>query len=121
MKKLLPLSMTLLMGSLTLAGCTASDMKTMMTNGEAIPNSHVQRKAINPSRVKLYYSNVNKPTKFVLLGRVTANNDNMLGIPHAESVVAEELKKQAASIGANAVINITTGLERTSGDAILIK
>jgi hypothetical protein len=40
--------------------------------------------------------------------RVSAENYNLMGIEHTQEAIANELKKQAASIGANGVININS-------------
>jgi len=40
---------------------------------------------------------------------------------HTQATIAEELKKQAASIGANGVINISSGSTQVTGDAIVIQ
>jgi uncharacterized protein YpmB len=104
-----------------LSGCTASDMQMLTGNGEAIPTTSTKHAAISAEKVKLYYSNNNIPKHYEVLGRVSANNDNMVGVPHSQKTIADNLRKQAASLGANAIININLGLEQTSGEAIIIK
>ena len=110
-----------LSATIFLTGCSVADMRTIAGGGEAISTSSVKHVAINPNHVKIYYSNINIPKHYQVLGHVSANNDNPIGIPHSQQTISDELKKQAASIGANGVINISNGMEQTGGDAILIK
>jgi hypothetical protein len=105
----------------SLSGCSASDIRTMVSGGDSMSTSTVNHASTRPEQVKLFYSKSNEPKHFQVIGRVTANNDNMIGIPHGQATISAELKKQAASLGANGVINISSGLENTSGEAVLIK
>jgi hypothetical protein len=104
-----------------LSGCTASDIQTLVANGEAIPTSSVKHASIPADHVKLYYASIAVPKHYQVLGHVSANNDNVMGVPHSQKTIGEELKKQAASLGANGVININTSLESTTGEAVLSK
>jgi hypothetical protein len=52
---------------------------------------------------------------------VSADHYIFAAIPHSEASIAEELKKQAAALGGTGVINITAGLDRTTGDVIVVK
>ena len=107
--------------SLILTACATSDMNAMMGQGSAVSNSSTPHHAISTNRVKIYYGNAGLPKHYRVIGRISAENYNMLGMEHSQSDIAAELKKQAASIGANGVINIASGLGQTTGDAILSK
>ena len=118
MKVVIKLGLSFAISSSLLCGCTASDVNTIVSGGESISTSSVKHTPISASKVKLYYSGADKPRHYQVIGRVSANNDNMMGIPHSHQTISEELKKRAAALGANGVINISSDLERTSGDAI---
>lgn len=121
MKVVYKLGLVCAVSSIFLCGCTASDMNTMISGGESISTSTSKHQPTQTDQVKLYYPGTDKPKHYQVIGRVSANNDNMMGIPHSHQTISNELKKRAAAIGANGVINITSDLERTSGDAIISK
>lgn len=104
-----------------LSGCTASDVTSLMNNGTAVSSSNTKLKATNPAKVKLYFGNAGLPKHYRVIGHISADNYSMAAIPHSQETIANELKKQAASIGGNGVINIATGLDRTTGDVIANK
>lgn len=122
MKKLIQTAIiiTSVSAMLNLTGCSTSDMHNMVDGGESIATSSVKHASISPSHVKLYYSDLSVSKHMEILGRVSANNDNLMGIPHSQETISEELKKRAALLGANGVIHIKTGFEQTTGDAVMI-
>ena len=109
----------LICGSGFLVGCTTADMQTAMGNGSAVSINNTRLTQTNPNKVKLYYGNQNLPSHYKIIGHISAANYNLVGIPHSESSIAEELRKEGASIGGKGVMNITTGLDRTTGDVII--
>lgn len=110
----------LLMFSLfLLAGCSTSDITNIAANGNAMSNSNVKLKPINQDKVKLYYAGNATPKHYRVVGRVSAEIYNLVGLEHTQSSIADELKKQAASIGANAVIDISSGMAQVTGDAVV--
>lgn len=119
MKHIFKLGITVVSSLILLSGCAASDMQTLVSGGGAIPASSVKHSAVSADHVKLYYSNLNAPKHYQIVGHISANNDSLVGVPHSQQTIATELKKQAASLGANGVINISAGLEQTTADAIL--
>jgi len=119
MKKLLKSGTTIISTVMLLSACTASDMQSITGSGEAIPTASTKHTAIPEQKVKIYYSNVGIPKHYEVIGRVSTSNDNMMGVPHSQQTISDNLKKQAASIGANGIINIQTTFEKTTGDAIL--
>lgn len=119
MKHLIKAGTTIISTMIILSGCTVSDMQTLTSGGDAVSVTPEKHAAISENKVKVYYSNNSLPKHYKMIGRVSASNDNMVGVPHSQESIADNLKKQAASIGANGVIHIQTGLEQTTGDAIL--
>jgi hypothetical protein len=105
----------------SLSGCATSDMQNIVGSGNAMSTSNKNISATNANKVKLFYTNDGLSRQYKVVGRVSAENYNMVGMQHTQETIAEELKKQAASIGANGVININAGLTQTIGDAVLIK
>lgn len=111
----------LVVSALSLNGCATSDIKNIVSNGNAMSISNNKLNQISPSQVRLFYTKNEIPHHYNIIGRISAENYNIVGIEHTQESIANELKKQAASIGANGVININSGLTQTTADAILIK
>jgi hypothetical protein len=106
---------------ISLTGCAATDINTMVSQGNAVSATGNKLNPTNQNRVKIYYANAGLPKHYKVVGRVSAENYNMVGMEHSQASIAEELKKQAANIGANGVINVSTGLTQTTGDAIIAR
>lgn len=103
---------------IALTGCAMSDVTNLTSQGSAVSN--VNQMNESQTGVKLYYGNSRLPKHYKVVGRVSAENYNMIGMEHDQACIAAELKKQALSIGANGVMNISSGLAQTTGDAISI-
>jgi hypothetical protein len=71
------------------------------------------RPAINPSDVKLY---LEAPSQYETIGIVEASSEVEFSSQAAQDRAVEELKKQAAKIGANGVLIGSTG--NKSGDMV---
>jgi len=78
--------------------------------GSAIITGQV-RPAIDPTEVKIY---LEPPKQYETIGIVEASSDVEHSTQAAQDRVINELKKQAAKIGANGVLLINTG-NRSSG------
>lgn len=102
-----------------LSGCETTTVQNIVAQGSATTNETL--KPVNQNKVKIYYGNQGLPKHYKVIGRVTAETYNLVGLEHSQTAIAEELKKQAAGIGANGVINLATGMTQTTGDAILTK
>jgi|GEM_PF-2085483 len=107
--------------AISLTGCSTTDVKAMVSQGNAVSTTTTKMSAINPSRVKIYYSNIGLPKHYKAVGRISVENYNIVGMEYSQVSITDELKKQAASIGANGVINISSGLTQTIGDAVVTK
>lgn len=109
-----------LSSTLTLCGCatSTSDLKEMVSNGNATSTTNLKLKPINASQVKIYDSRLKN---YKVIGRISADNYNVIGIEHSQESLIAQLKKEAASIGANGVIHINTGMTQTTAEAILVK
>ncbi|MBV9576342.1 MAG: hypothetical protein JO149_06935 [Gammaproteobacteria bacterium] len=103
-----------MIAALSLTGC-ANDI---LNQGSAVSNTS---KDTQQNHVKLYYGNSGLPKHYKVVGRVSAENYNLFAMENSQADIAQELKNQAASIGANGVMNISTGLAQTTGDAIVRK
>lgn len=104
-----------------LTACSTTDMQNLVAQGNAMSTSNTKHHAVNPSKVKLFYTGNTQPKQYQVIGRVSAENYNPVGLEHTQESIANELKKQAASIGANGVIHITSGMVQTIGDAVILK
>lgn len=102
-----------------LTACSTTDMQAMVTGGSAISTSDVRYVATQSNHVKLYYGSERCQRHYKIIGRVSSCNDNLMGIPHSAQTIDNKLKEEAASLGADAVIDITSNLEHTSGQAVV--
>ena len=109
----------MVLSAMSLTGCATSDMKALVSQGNAVSTTGAKVRAANPNRVKIYYSNADLPKHYKIVGRVSVDNYNMVGMTYSQASIAEELKKQAASIGATGVINVNPSMTQTLGDAII--
>lgn len=110
-----------LSSSILLTGCAMSDIQSAVSNGSAVSTVDTKHKTTNPEHVKLYFGNAGLPKHYQVIGHVSADNYSMIAMQYSQKSIALELKKQAASMGGTGVININTGLDRTTGDVILTK
>lgn len=88
---------------LFLMGCATAKGSVILTG--------VARPSADPQSVKLY---LKEPKKYDVIGLVEASSDWGWTDQKSQDYAVEELKKQAAKIGANGVLLTTTGTQ-TSG------
>ena len=110
-----PVSVCLL---LLLTGCSTMGLESLTSRGSATSQSSGAVAKIQPSHVKIYYGNNGVPKNYKVIGRVGTDNNNLIGMAYSQQEIANELQKQAASIGGRGVINVSTGFEQTTGDVI---
>lgn len=103
---------------ITLSGCSTTDI---LASGDAAATTNQHLKATNPEQVKIYLSKKDMPKHYTVVGRVAAENYNLVGLSISQATIMTELKKQAASLGANGVIHLTTGMSKTTAEAVLVK
>ena len=70
------------------------------------------RPAITPTEVKIY---LNQPTKYETIGLVEASCEVDTTTQKAQDLVIDELKKQAAKVGANGVLITNVGSSSSGG------
>jgi hypothetical protein len=87
---------TILFSLAVLFGCASG---SSIVTGKARP-------AINPSEVKIY---IDPPSQYETVGIVEASSDVEFSTQAAQDRTISELKSQAARIGANGVLLMTTG------------
>ena len=112
--------LTVAVAALSLTGCAMSDMTNSIEGGSVAPTSQVKAKASNPAKVKLYYSGESQPKHYKNLGRVSAAKYNLVGVAYSQTSLQKKLKTEAASLGANAVVNIDDGMTSMDGDAVKV-
>jgi len=108
--------------AIALTGCNTTDIKATIGSGDAVStatNHHL--KPIRSEQVKIYHSKSELPKHHTIVGRVSASNYNMIGMTISQESIMSELKKQAASMGANGITHISTGLAQTTAEAVLLK
>lgn len=121
MKLKLLCSIAVVSSACLLSACSPTDMQAITGDGTAISSSDIKRSPTNPNKVKLYFGNQGIPKHYRVIGRVSADNYSIIATPHTQEFIADQLKKQAASIGGVGVININSALDKTTGDAIVTR
>lgn len=111
---------TILAIILSLTACSPSDFTNIVSSGGAVSTSDVHLSATHPNKIKIYFSDSRAPKKYQTIGRVSAENYNFLGMEHTQEVIMNELKKQAATLGANGIINVSNNMTQTTGEAIRV-
>ncbi|OGT50658.1 MAG: hypothetical protein A3E84_00025 [Gammaproteobacteria bacterium RIFCSPHIGHO2_12_FULL_42_13] len=61
------------------------------------------------------------PKHYQVIGHISSDNYTIVGMTRSQESVIKELKKQAASIGANGVIKMDHGMTQTTAVAVLVK
>jgi len=84
--------------------------------GSVIVTGHV-RPAIDPAEVKIY---LEPPSQYETIGLVEASSDVEFSIQAAQDRVINELKKQAAKIGANGVLLVNADTKSSGMSGALI-
>lgn len=107
--------------AIVLTGCSTTDINATIGSGDAVATSSRHLKPINADLVKIYHSKSEIPKHHTVIGRVTAQNYNLVGMTISQQSIMSELKKQAASLGANGITRISSGLTQTTAVAILLK
>ncbi|WP_028389231.1 hypothetical protein [Legionella fairfieldensis] len=102
-----------------LTGCSKADMNAMVGQGDVVTTSKQSFKPTQPATIKIYQNQLPKHSQ--VIGRVTAQNYNLVGMTNSQESIFLELKKRAASIGATGIAHISTGLAQTTADAIVTK
>ncbi len=119
LKELSSALMVSFVSCILLNGCAAAALNNLVGKGSATSTGTVKRAPINSDHVHLYYGK--PPAQYITVGRVSADTDRLSGLEYSQTSVVKELKKQAASIGANGVINIKNTVGEMTGDAVLVK
>lgn len=74
----------------------------------------------NLKQIKIYESVQDVPKGYKIIGKAhTENYQTMVVREQSEQAVRHNLRKQAAAMGGNAVINICTNSEQTIGDVVV--
>ena len=123
MKKLLTACVTAYL-SLILTGCATWYASTHV-KGDVSSLSSTHYRALNPEQVTLYEQFNVSPADYILIGKVRVDNrygyglGALTGRTHSREMIDEKLKSEAASIGANAVIEIRRYELETLGTAVI--
>ena len=72
-----------------------------------------RRAAINPTEVKIY---IDAPAQYETIGLVEASDEVAFSTQASQDRVVKELKAQAAKLGANGVLIISTDSKRDTSD-----
>ena len=121
MSKRLVLISAIAGAAIALTGCNTTDMTATIGNGNGVTTSKVHHQATSAEKVKVYYSKSEIPKHYQVIGRVSAQNYNIVGMTISQDNIIAELKKQAAALGAKGIVHVTSGLAQTTAEAILLK
>lgn len=103
---------------LSLSACSSVDVPNIMSNGSAVTTSSSNAKPTHSSDVSIYYGNQGLPNGYHIIGHISVDNYNLVGMENSQSAIANALKQQASSIGGKGVINIRTVMDKTTADVI---
>ena len=88
--------------------------------GEAVPTTKNHYQPTNPDQVMVYHK-ADMPRHYKVIGHVSAENHTMLGMKLTEDRIMWQLKKEAASLGANGIKHVKTEEHKTKAEAIIVK
>lgn len=106
---------------MALSACAPTDVTNTFLGSSASSIDGQARKPVNEAQVKLHYGQHEAHTNQKVIGHVKVDNNNIIGLEHNQHFIDDELKKQAATIGGQGVINIQTNMQTTTGDVIVKK
>lgn len=105
---------------LILTGCASNTQKkTSSPQKPATVKTKVSHK--NPISVKLYSGKSQPEAPYVVLGKHTVSKYNLVGIKRQEAHIRDAMKSHAATLGGDAVINITHDANTVTGTVIAYK
>jgi len=113
------LGCTSILSTFLLSSCATSDIQSVVGNGTAVSNDAIKRAPTDLNKVRLYFGNQDVPKHYRIIGHVSADNYTLIATSYSQESISKHLKEQAAAIGGTGVININTGLDRTTGDVII--
>lgn len=94
-----------------LFGCASATGSVMKTSNETYPPT-------NPASIKMFLSE--KPSQsYKEIGRVSVSKFGNFGTSRSGEEIQQEMKEKAASIGGNAIINVTEDFASTNGVVII--
>ena len=108
MKSYIKTISVLALALLLMMGCATE--RVMTTTSKQFPPT-------NPDAVKIYLT-ANPNTPFEEIGRVSVDKYSMMGTSRSGDVIYKNLREKAASIGGDAIINITEDFASMSGVVI---
>lgn len=86
--------------------------------GHVVAITHETYPAKNPLQVSLYDNNQSPHTAYRIIGIATVSKYNLLGTERQNATLNTMLKKLAASIGGDGLINVKTNEESMQGHVI---
>lgn len=87
-------------------GCATE--RVMTTDSKQLPPT-------DPDAVTIYLSNKKPPYPYEAIGRVSVDKRSLIGLSRSGDEIYKNLREKAASIGGDAVINITEDSGSMSG------
>ena len=115
MKKRFILINTVVACTLMLGGCVHNGQMV-----EAVPTTKQHYQPTYPDQV-MVYNKADMPRHSTVIGKVTAMNHNFMGMTLTQEKIMRELKRGAASLGANGIKHVRTGQMETTAEAIIVK
>ncbi len=103
------MALLFVMGCATERGATTSGKQPPPTNTErgVVAASSKQLPPTNPDEVTIYLADKKPPFPYETIGRVSADRHSVVGLDRPRDEIYKDLREKAASIGGDAVINIT--------------
>lgn len=110
--------------SFLIIGCTTSGQSSTQLASNFINRQHVVATTKesyapkNPKNIALYAKNEKPLSPYRIIGIATVSKHNLIGMQRQDNTLHEMMKKLAASIGGDALINISDNTENMQASII---
>lgn len=100
--------------TLLITGCCSScrspsQMASNVINQQSVTTTYAQQyPAKNPQQVAMYDTSKAPHAAYRVIGVATVSKYNLLGMPRKDNTVNDMMKKLAASIGGDGIMNVNT-------------
>lgn len=99
---------------------SASTPKVQDSSAKPCPKKNQTCPRINPLAVQVYPKGIQLQHPYKVIAKGTVSKFNQAGNKRQDAMIHDDLRKLAASMGGNAIINVTRDKERVTGTVVAI-